>query len=318
MSFRPGLSEPKPGPYLTHPSLRIRDVADAHKVLEAVRLNISPLIRRRLFAHERAQLRSGNVFVWEECDVDEGGLVRWTEGRRWSQSRMRGDFLFYEEKVETTSEEKQAKAARRASKAADSSLDFPPPPKRKDRPAKQDGLTKQTYSVTVRPTGPGADAAPRKWHLVAYFSTFDYALLPVVDDYGYLRDLRISNGIFMRSRVLCAVAREHVPSSSKTDPKSNCARESQSPASPAVELVAPASCPGFSSSNNYNYTSYALPPPELYPRSGSIPRVSLPPFSSLGYPTSKALLGQPYSSPHGAQALSREDRRLLNSLRVVI
>jgi hypothetical protein len=104
MSFRPGISEPQPGPYVTHPALRmsfplffaihcvlisicnadIRDVADAHKVLEAVRLNILPLIRRRLVAQERAQLRSGNVFVWEEAeDSDEGGLVRWTEGRRW-------------------------------------------------------------------------------------------------------------------------------------------------------------------------------------------------------------------------------------------
>lgn len=30
-----------------------------------------------------------------------------------SQSRMRGDYLFYEEKVETTQDEKDAKAARR-------------------------------------------------------------------------------------------------------------------------------------------------------------------------------------------------------------
>lgn len=30
-----------------------------------------------------------------------------------SQSRMKGEYLFYEEKVETTEEEKQAKAARR-------------------------------------------------------------------------------------------------------------------------------------------------------------------------------------------------------------
>lgn len=32
---------------------------------------------------------------------------------RRSQSRMRGDYLFYEEKIETTPEEKEAKAARR-------------------------------------------------------------------------------------------------------------------------------------------------------------------------------------------------------------
>ena len=30
-----------------------------------------------------------------------------------SQSRMRGDYLFYEEKIETTQDERDAKAARR-------------------------------------------------------------------------------------------------------------------------------------------------------------------------------------------------------------
>lgn len=88
--------------YVTHPSLRrlpdmfshrrivlktsadIRDANDAHVVLEAVRLNILPLIKRRLVASERAQLKSGNIFVWEEGeDSEEGGLLRWTEGKRW-------------------------------------------------------------------------------------------------------------------------------------------------------------------------------------------------------------------------------------------
>lgn len=78
-------------------------------MLEAVRLNMLPLIKRRLNANEREQLKSGNVFVWEEAEND-GGLLRWTDGRRWSQSRMRGDYLFYEEKMETTQEEKDAKA----------------------------------------------------------------------------------------------------------------------------------------------------------------------------------------------------------------
>lgn len=33
---------------------------------------------------EREQLQAGNVFVWEEAeDSDEGGLLRWTDGRRW-------------------------------------------------------------------------------------------------------------------------------------------------------------------------------------------------------------------------------------------
>lgn len=62
--------------------LDVRDATDAHIVLEAVRLNMLPLIRRRLTASEREQLVSGNVFVWEEAEND-GGLLRWTDGRRW-------------------------------------------------------------------------------------------------------------------------------------------------------------------------------------------------------------------------------------------
>ncbi|KAJ7051765.1 Gti1/Pac2 family-domain-containing protein [Mycena amicta] len=330
MSFRPGLNL---GPYLTHPSLYIRDVADAHKVLEAVRQNILPLIRRRLLAHERAQLRSGNIFVWEESeDVDEGSLVRWTDGRRWSQSRTRGDYLLYEEKVETTSEEKQAKAARRASKASDSSLDIPPPPKRKDRPAKQDGLTKQTYSVAVRLPGP--DATTRKWHIVAYFSTGDHALLPVVDHYDYFRNLRVPNGIFLSSRVLCDSGRR-LPSSlyfNDIDFNSNSARASHSPApaSPSFELVPAVPYRGFSSQgpsntdfeSRYNTSSstaytYAITPPgpEIHPRLGSDLRVTLPPLSSL-YPISTPILIQRHSSSH--TQLSPEDRRILNSLRVAL
>ena len=60
----------------------IRDARDAHIILEAVRLNILPLITRRLSSTEREQLCSGNVFVWEEAEF-KGGLERWTDGRRW-------------------------------------------------------------------------------------------------------------------------------------------------------------------------------------------------------------------------------------------
>ncbi|KAG6835845.1 hypothetical protein H0H93_014010 [Arthromyces matolae] len=159
---------------VTHPYLRslstshidVRDAHDAHIVLEAVRLNILPIIRRRLLTSERDDLRSGHVYVWEEAQ-DDGGLLRWTDGRRWSQSRMRGDYLFYEEKVETTQEERDAKAARRAQRAADPHAILPVARRRKDRPSKPDGLTKQTYSVTVNLPG---SSEPRKWHLVAYFS----------------------------------------------------------------------------------------------------------------------------------------------------
>jgi hypothetical protein len=63
-------------------NIDIRDAQDAHTVLEAVRRNILPLIKRRLLASEREDLKSGHVYVWEEAQ-DEGGLLRWTDGRRW-------------------------------------------------------------------------------------------------------------------------------------------------------------------------------------------------------------------------------------------
>ena len=72
----------------------IRTAHDAHRVFEAVRRGLLPLIRRRLSPSERDLLSSGQVFVWEEAPTgaaagDEtsqttSGLERWTDGRRWS------------------------------------------------------------------------------------------------------------------------------------------------------------------------------------------------------------------------------------------
>ncbi|EMD32701.1 hypothetical protein CERSUDRAFT_68437 [Gelatoporia subvermispora B] len=193
----PSATRPSQVGHATHPALHLRDARDAHIVFEAVRLNILPLITRRLAANEREALTSGNVFVWEEAEHKQGGLERWTDGRRWSQSRMRGDYLYYEEKIETTSEEKEAKAARRARRTLDPFAYQPTPTRRQDRPSKPDGLTKQTYSTHVRvhPSEP-----PRKWHIVAYFSGDDYACLPVVENYEYLRNLRIPEGIYASTK----------------------------------------------------------------------------------------------------------------------
>ncbi|KAH9924938.1 Gti1/Pac2 family-domain-containing protein, partial [Amylocystis lapponica] len=177
--------------HATISALHLRDARDAQIVFEAVRLNILQLVTRRLTSSERDQLKSGNVFVWEEAEHKQGGLERWTDGRRWSQSRMRGDYLFYEEKVETTPEEKAAKAARRARRTLDP-FAYQPTPTRQDRPSKPNGLTKQTFSTHVH----SHQAEPRKWHIVAYFSGDDYTHLPVVENYEFLRNLRVPEGIF--------------------------------------------------------------------------------------------------------------------------
>jgi len=237
--------------------------------------------------------------------------VRWTEGRRWSQSRMRGEYLFYEEKIETTPEEKQAKAARRASKASDLQVTVSAPPKRKDRPSKADGLTKQTYSVTVHMPG---TPCTRKWHIVAYFSAYDYARLPVVDSYDYLRNIRVPEGVFISNRTACT-NHERFPSHSDDV---DSARGSHSPVTPSFELRSPGLRPHFNS-RAAEYP-FVLPPPVSPQR--SYPPVTLPPIASLGYPAPRLHLPHRHSTSSPTTQtrprLSPEDRRILDSFHVVI
>lgn len=184
-------ASPASNRYITHPSLHIRNAQDALILFEAVRLNILPLITRRLNGNERSQLKSGDIFVWEESE-NKGALSRWTDGRRWSQSRMRGDYLWYQEQIDISQEERDAKAARRALKTLDPTSSPSTVSRRQDRPAKPGGLIKQTYSTMVRHT-----SSWKKWHIVAYFSEDEYLRLPTVDHYEYLRRLRVPDGIFL-------------------------------------------------------------------------------------------------------------------------
>ncbi|KAJ7197785.1 Gti1/Pac2 family-domain-containing protein [Mycena pura] len=178
---------------ITHPSLHIRNVNDVFVVLEAVRRGILPLITLRLSVSESGQLESGNIFVWQES-TRGGGLVRWTDGRRWSQSKVCADCLFYEEKVEFSAEEREAKATRRIQKICNPGTTISPPA-RNQRPSKTGGLTKRAYSFLVRL--PGSRKA-RKWHVVAYTLWTERASLPVIEDYPELRNIRVPLGVFAR------------------------------------------------------------------------------------------------------------------------
>jgi len=52
-----------------------------------------PMITRRLDADERLALCSGCIYAWEErgphTEITGLGIERFTEGRRWSPSRVR-------------------------------------------------------------------------------------------------------------------------------------------------------------------------------------------------------------------------------------
>jgi hypothetical protein len=277
---------------VTHPSLHMRDGQDAQVILEAVRLNILPLIKRRLLASERDQIQSGHIYVWEEAQ-DDGGLLRWTDGRRWSQSRMRGDFLFYEEKIETTQEEREAKAARRAYKALDPKAMIQPPMRRKDRPSKPNGLIKQTYSVSVHLPGMLPN---KKWHVVAYFAA--EARLPVIENYGYLRNITVPHGIFSGNKILLVGLR------------TDLSDEDEVPESPYPPYSPPSS--SFSHPTASISPSTSLPPHASF----QMPRTSLqlPPISSflreqLNPPP------QPRSPVSGYFPLSSEDRRALDQIK---
>ncbi|KAM6491108.1 Gti1/Pac2 family domain containing protein [Amanita muscaria] len=321
MSFAPAYSYPASrtgAGSVTHPSLHVRDAHDAHVVLEAVRRNILPLIKRRLLTSEREDLKSGHVYVWEEAQ-DEGGLLRWTDGRRWSQSRMRGDYLFYEEKIETTQEEREAKAARRARRASDPNAVIPPPVRRKDRPSKPNGLTKQTYSAIVNFPETGET---RKWHVVAYFSGNDYTRLPVIEYYDYLRSIRVPPGIFVNSKTSNSkMDRSSCYSDDSEKEESLCGSPMQSPISYTSSLrsshvTGPVSPP---------LTSAAL----LNGRHLPLPQKGhrlLPPIVDDCDITLRTSLVLPHLKPPRANStssstyapLTPEDRRALEKLRVVL
>ena len=74
-------------------NVRIRSTCDAHKIFFAVQRGTLPMISKRLDADERLALCSGCVYAWEErgpnTEVTGLGIERFTEGRRWSPSRVR-------------------------------------------------------------------------------------------------------------------------------------------------------------------------------------------------------------------------------------
>ncbi|KAJ1886490.1 Gluconate transport-inducing protein, partial [Coemansia sp. IMI 209127] len=67
---------------------------DALRIFEACRRGILMRRNRRLCESERTGISSGSLFVWDES---ESGIRRWTDGKKWSPSRVNGCFLVYTE-----------------------------------------------------------------------------------------------------------------------------------------------------------------------------------------------------------------------------
>ncbi|KAJ6511782.1 Gti1/Pac2 family-domain-containing protein [Mycena vulgaris] len=292
---------------VTHPALHIRNASDALVVLEAVRRGILPLISLRLSSSDRDQLKHGNVFVWEESQ-SEGGLVRWTDGRRWSQSKVFGECLFYEEKVEATEQEREAKAMRRVQRICNPGTNIPPP-RRNQRPSKCGGLTKQTYSFLVRLPG---SCESRKWHTVAYTLWSDRASLPVIDEYPVLRDIRVPVGVFARSKASDTVTTYLSTQMRPVNREGSCGA-----------ISATSTPPGPVRTFTYNDPNLpALGPklPSFSPRSEGGAGMVLPPVSWIqpltsGQAAAPNFPGVPTDNWH---PMSQEDRRMLDSFRLML
>lgn len=70
---------------------------DALYLIEAARKELIPMISRRLSCYEqRTCIKSGAVFIW--CEK-RSKIKRWTDGRKWSASRVKGSFLSYKEMI---------------------------------------------------------------------------------------------------------------------------------------------------------------------------------------------------------------------------
>ncbi|KAJ6594461.1 hypothetical protein B0H19DRAFT_1095594 [Mycena capillaripes] len=156
-------------------NLRIRSVDDAHKIFYAIRRGVLRMVTRRLDSDERAALRTGCVYAWEErspnTEITGIGIERFTEGRRWSASRVRDEFLFYYEK-------------------------WVPDPNHGSQPVGWEQLVKQTYSVWV-----DTEKGRRKWHLTAYFTQSTVDQLGTVDDIEDVRQLQVPTGMFTSTRI---------------------------------------------------------------------------------------------------------------------
>ncbi|RKO95357.1 hypothetical protein CAUPRSCDRAFT_40, partial [Caulochytrium protostelioides] len=109
---------------------------DALILIEATLQGFLPTVMRRLRDHERALIRSGSIFIYNE---PRSRIKRWTDGRAWSPSRVLTTFLVYRE--------------------LDRKL-----PRPRNADFQEDGLIKKSFSVVLQ-------GVPI--HLISYYKKHD-------------------------------------------------------------------------------------------------------------------------------------------------
>ena len=72
----------------------IESQSDVLLLLEALLRGILKPTAKRLTFKERQEVKSGHVYIYDE---QQTGICRWTDGKKWSPSRILGSFLIYKE-----------------------------------------------------------------------------------------------------------------------------------------------------------------------------------------------------------------------------
>ncbi|KZT56265.1 hypothetical protein CALCODRAFT_509544 [Calocera cornea HHB12733] len=181
--------------------VHISSTYDALCVLNAVRLGILHPVERRLDPEEREDIQSGYVYVYEESHGSKSrqGIERWTDGKRWSASRSKENFLFYEENSAGSEDPDQCGGA--AGPASPPDSEDPNVPLI-DYMTSSDGpgrLTKMTFSSWVRLEQDPLDQK-RKWLLVCYWQKPHVKSLPKAYELEKLLDIDIPRQMFFSSR----------------------------------------------------------------------------------------------------------------------
>ncbi|KAG2138529.1 Gti1/Pac2 family-domain-containing protein [Suillus clintonianus] len=179
-------------------NVRIRSTRDALHIFHAVARNALPLTTRRLDAEERRAISPGNVYVWEERSANSEatglGMERWTDGMGWGPSRVRDEFLFYQQKECDVNDDPGSSGTPWAQMISMY------PSSRARATGDSERLIKQTYSVRVSLPDDRARGITRKWHLTAYFSQQKLDRLNTIDNIPGVGDVPVPDGWFRSAR----------------------------------------------------------------------------------------------------------------------
>lgn len=140
----------------------ISNDTEALKLLEMVIEGVLPRVTQRLTDREKEEIRVGSIFVYEE---KESSISRWTDGREWSTSKIRGRSLCYNEIVDTSplSFSLSQGCSPIRHRSVDEILEIGKEwlKKREVREVRKGGLIKKTISAKDR---------EKVYHIVSYYS----------------------------------------------------------------------------------------------------------------------------------------------------